>query len=86
MHADGSLATPPITLVEVQGYVFLAKRAIADCYERSGDVQQAQQLRREAEALRRKLEAIEWRPQNGFLKDQIVEKDDLVSVRAPRAA
>ena len=39
-----------------------------------------------AEALRRKLEALEWRPQNGFLKDQIVERDELVSVRAPRAA
>jgi len=39
-----------------------------------------------AEALRRKLEAIEWRPQNGFLKDQVVEKDDVVNVRAPRAA
>jgi hypothetical protein len=39
-----------------------------------------------AEALRRKLEAIEWRPQNGFLKDQVIEKEELVSVRAPRAA
>jgi hypothetical protein len=28
----------------------------------------------EAEALRRKLEQIEWRPQNGFLKDQVVER------------
>jgi hypothetical protein len=39
-----------------------------------------------AEALRRKLEAIEWRPQNGFLKDQVIERDELTSVRAPRAA
>jgi hypothetical protein len=28
----------------------------------------------EAEALRRKLEQIEWRPQNGFLKDQVIER------------
>jgi hypothetical protein len=28
----------------------------------------------EAEALRRKLEQIEWRPQNGFLKDQMIER------------
>jgi hypothetical protein len=39
----------------------------------------------EAEALRRKLEAIEWKPQNGFLKDQFVEKEELM-VRATRAA
>src|SRR5512134_391773 len=40
----------------------------------------------EADALRRKLEAIEWKPQNGFLKDQMLDKDDLVSVRTARAA
>ncbi len=40
----------------------------------------------EAEALRRKLDAIEWKPQNGFLKDQIVEREELVSVRSTRAA
>jgi len=28
----------------------------------------------EAEALRRKLEQIEWRPENGFLKDQVIER------------
>jgi hypothetical protein len=28
----------------------------------------------EADALRRKLEQIEWRPQNGFLKDQVIER------------
>jgi hypothetical protein len=40
----------------------------------------------EAEALRRKLDAIEWKPQNGFLKDQIVERAELVIVRSTRAA
>jgi hypothetical protein len=40
----------------------------------------------EAEALRRKLDAIEWKPQNGFLKDQIAEREELVSVRSTRAA
>jgi hypothetical protein len=39
-----------------------------------------------AEALRRKLEAIEWRPQNGFLKDQVVDRDEVGTVRTPRAA
>jgi hypothetical protein len=40
----------------------------------------------EAEALRRKLEGLEWRPQNGFLKDQVIEKTPLVGSRAARAA
>ena len=40
----------------------------------------------EAEALRRKLESIEWRPQNCFLKDQLIEKTPLAGSRAARAA
>lgn len=39
----------------------------------------------ESDALRRKLEGIEWRPQNGFLKDQVIEKTPLAGSRA-RAA
>ena len=40
----------------------------------------------EAEALRRKLDGIEWRPQNGFLKDQVAERMEPASGRASRAA
>jgi len=40
----------------------------------------------EAEALRRKLESIEWRPQNGFLKDQVAEKASSSGYRGSRAA
>jgi len=40
----------------------------------------------DAEALRRKLEHLEWRPQNGFLKDQVSEKTLLPDSRTPRAA
>jgi len=39
----------------------------------------------ESEALRRKLESIEWRPQNGFLKDQVAERPQSLSLRG-RAA
>jgi hypothetical protein len=39
-----------------------------------------------AEALRRKLEALEWRPQNGFLKDQVFDKTELGFARETRAA
>ena len=40
----------------------------------------------EAEALLRKLEQIEWRPENGFLKDQVIEKTPLAGSRISRAA
>ena len=40
----------------------------------------------EAEALRRKLEAIEWKPQNGFLKDQVAERREPSYGRNQRAA
>jgi hypothetical protein len=40
----------------------------------------------DSEALRRKLESIEWRPQNGFLKDQVAERPQSLSLRGNRAA
>ena len=40
----------------------------------------------EAQALRRKLEGLEWRPQNGFLKDQVIGKTPPTGGRIPRAA
>jgi hypothetical protein len=40
----------------------------------------------ESTALRRKLEALEWRPSNGFLKDQVVDRSQLVQQHDDRAA
>ena len=40
----------------------------------------------EAEALRRKLEQIDWKPQNGFLKDQVAERSSPTAARGRRAA
>lgn len=40
----------------------------------------------EAEALRRKLEDLDWKPQNGFLKDQMVERSPVTAARGNRAA
>lgn len=60
VDAGGRLAEPPIALVEVQGYVFLAKRSIAELFERSGDGERAQRLRREAAALRERFNREFW--------------------------
>ncbi len=60
VNADGSIIEPPVSLVEVQGYVFRAKTDLADLYERSGDERRARSLRREAERLRRRFEERFW--------------------------
>jgi glycogen debranching enzyme len=48
---DGRFAEPPIALVEVQGYVYMAKMEIADLYDRIGEHEHATRLRAEARAL-----------------------------------
>lgn len=40
----------------------------------------------ESEALRRKLESVEWKPANGFLRDQVQEKSQPDATRVKRAA
>jgi glycogen debranching enzyme len=59
-HADGTLARGPIALVEVQGYVYAAKKAAAACARRLGKSARAAELERQAEALRRRFEKSFW--------------------------
>jgi len=60
MNADGTLAVAPISLVEVQGYVYRAKLAIADLYARSGEDDSANRLRRQAAKLRARFNRDFW--------------------------
>lgn len=60
MNSDGSLATPPIALVEVQGYVYRAKLLIAGLYEHIGDRDTAVRLRRQAADLKRNFNRDFW--------------------------
>ena len=57
---NGDLAKPPIALVEVQGYVYRAKRLTADLYRRAGDADTAARLEREAEDLRARFNDAFW--------------------------
>ncbi len=59
-HANGDLADGPIALVEVQGYVYAARIAAADCARRLGDYVRAEALLRQAEDLRHKFEDAFW--------------------------
>jgi len=62
----GQQAVPPIALVEVQGYVFDAKRRIARLARMRGDEEMAIRLEAEAEALRRRFEDAFWVEDRGF--------------------
>lgn len=59
-HADGTLAQGPIALVEVQGYVYAAKKAAAVCSRRLGLGTRSAQLQRQAEVLRERFERTFW--------------------------
>ncbi len=65
VNADGSLARPPIALVEVQGYVYLAKTLMAKLYRRAGDARTAKRLEEEAEALRGRFNCDYWMEEKG---------------------
>lgn len=60
MNADGTLAKPPIALVEVQGYAYLARLLISELYRRSGDEARADKLLDQARALRAQFNKDFW--------------------------
>ncbi|AZO82020.1 MULTISPECIES: amylo-alpha-1,6-glucosidase [unclassified Bosea (in: a-proteobacteria)] len=59
-HADGSLAQGPIALVEVQAYVYAAKRAAASMAKALGLVDRADELEVAASALRDRFDRAFW--------------------------
>jgi len=59
-HADGSLAKGPIALVEVQGYVYAAKRYAARMARLMGLPERADALERDAFLLRRRFDEAFW--------------------------
>jgi glycogen debranching enzyme len=59
-HADGSCAEGPIALVEVQGYVYAARKAAATLAQALGKSADATRLSDEAERLRTAFDAAFW--------------------------
>jgi glycogen debranching enzyme len=59
-HSDGTLAEGPIALCEVQGYVYAAKREIADLFEDLGKQEKAASLRKEAALLKDRFHEAFW--------------------------
>ena len=66
VHPDGSPAEGPIALVEVQGYVYQAKRRLVRVAEDLGEDDLARQLEKEAEELRTRFNRDFWMEKEGF--------------------
>ena len=66
MHRDGTVAQPPMALVEVQGYVYDAKYRMASLLRAFGDTQRADRLKKDTLDLARRFERKFWMPQRGF--------------------
>lgn len=66
VNPDGTLASPPIAVVEAQGYAYQAKLGIADLYERAGETGRARQLRMEAAELQARFNRDFWLPGKNF--------------------
>ncbi|HEU5452404.1 MAG TPA: glycogen debranching N-terminal domain-containing protein [Terriglobales bacterium] len=66
IHRDGTIAKPPIALVEVQGYVYDAKYRMASLLRTFGDSVNAERLRKEASDLAKRFEKAYWMPARGF--------------------
>lgn len=64
--ADGTLAEPPIALVEVQAYVYAAYRARARLAAMSNDPAANRYWEDQAEAVKRRINQLFWLPDAGY--------------------
>jgi glycogen debranching enzyme len=78
VHTDGNLAEPPIALVEVQGYVYMAKARMADVYAVLGDEERAARLRKEAAVLRDRLQEAFWMDDEQYFAGALDGRKDQV--------
>jgi glycogen debranching enzyme len=66
INEDGSLAEPPIAVIEAQGYVYQAKMEMSELYRRAGETGRADELVREATDLRERFNRDFWLEEMGF--------------------
>ena len=60
VNPDGSLASPPIAMVEVQAYVYQAKMEMAALFRLAGEIDRADRLQREADDLKQRFNIDFW--------------------------
>ncbi|HKE41127.1 MAG TPA: amylo-alpha-1,6-glucosidase [Casimicrobiaceae bacterium] len=84
-HADGSMAEPPIALVEVQGYAYAALRAMAWLTDHRDEHAQAHEWRWRAKQLRAAVEKRFWLPDLKFYAIALDGSGKPCKVRASNA-
>jgi glycogen debranching enzyme len=67
VHQDGTMAEGPIALVEVQGYVYMAKLRVANVFDALGDYRTSSRLREEAQALKGRFNRSFWMEEENFV-------------------
>jgi glycogen debranching enzyme len=60
VHTNGVLAEPPIALIEVQAYVYMAKTRMADVYAALDDFERSVKLKDQATVLRQRIHEAFW--------------------------
>lgn len=66
VNSDGSLAVPPIALVEVQGYVYHAWQELAHLFRLIGEKREADKLEKKAVELKQRWNETYWMPKRKF--------------------
>jgi glycogen debranching enzyme len=66
VHEDGRLADVPLATVELQGYLYAARLAIAELLDERGDEAEAERLRGAARELQALVEDRFWLEERGF--------------------
>jgi glycogen debranching enzyme len=67
VNIDGSMVKLPIATCELQGYVYDAKRRMAQVFEALGEGALPDRLRREAETLRKRFDGAFWLEQERYI-------------------
>ena len=84
-HDDGRMADPPIALCEVQGYVYAAKRSAALIARAFQEIEFAEGLEAQAEALRDTFDQAFWCDELGMYALALDGKKDQCRVRTSNA-
>jgi glycogen debranching enzyme len=66
VHENGELAAAPLATIELQGYLYAARLAVAELLDESGEVAEAEHLRAQARELQALVEERYWLPQSRF--------------------
>ena len=84
-HSDGTLASAPIALCEVQAYVYAARNGIAEVAEDLGHPELASRLKAQSEDLRSKFSAAFWSDELGMFALALDGKKRQCRVRSSNA-